>query len=116
MSRVQDWDLNIYFRETDEWDDEINDYKLSKTIYINPVLWSMEDGATQTHYTNWYIETTFAETRYIRSQYPEDDYGHDWTDSLDGFLNIAPPRLHSLLTTLPEPMGMTEKMAIDLVG
>ena len=115
MSKVQDWDLNIYFRET-EWDDEIDDYKLSDVIYINPVLWTMENGVSNVIYSNRIIETTFAETRFIRSQYPEIDFGYDWTDSLTNFLNIAPPRLHSLLATLPDPMEMTEKMVTDLVG
>ena len=112
---TKDWDLNIYFRET-EWDDEIEDYKLSKTIYINPVLWTMEDGASQTHYTNWYIETTFAETRYIRSQYAEDEYGYDWTDSLEGFLKIAPPRLKQVLLALPPAETMDEGKVQSLVG
>ncbi|CAB4242299.1 hypothetical protein UFOVP222_116 [uncultured Caudovirales phage] len=114
MSKVQDWDLNIYFPE--EWNEEADDYISADTIRINPVLWVMEDGVSNVTYSNKVIQTTFAETRYIRSQYPEIDFGYDWTDSLTNFLNIAPPRLHSLLATLPEPMDMTEKMVIDLVG
>ena len=114
MSKIQDWDLNIYFPE--HWDEEADDYINADTIRINPVLWVMENGVSNVVYSNKYIETTFAETRFIRSQYPEIDFGYDWTDSLTNFLNIAPPRLATLLSTLPEPMGMTEKMVIDLVG
>ena len=95
----KDWDLNIFFREhySDEdgttWED---------VITINPVVWSLEDGASNVWYTPLVYTTTFAEARYLRSQYPEAEYGMDWTDSLQGFLEIAPPRLVSLLGTLPD--------------
>jgi hypothetical protein len=95
----KDWDLNIFFREgynteTDEitWDD---------VITINPVVYSWDDERSDTWYTDILFTTTFAEARYLRSQYPENDYGYDWTDSLKNFLEIAPPRLKALLGTLP---------------
>lgn len=111
---TKEWDLNIYFLE--EYDVETDETSYSDTIRINPVLWTMDQGATQTHYSNWYIETTFAETRYIRSQYPEDEYGMDWTDSLTNFLNIAPPRLQLMLASLPPSIVMDESAVKDLVG
>jgi hypothetical protein len=111
----KDWDLNIYFLE--EYDEETDEYVNSKTIKINPVLWMhFDDGRTDVEYSNWYIETTFAETRYIRAEYPADEYGDDWTDSLHNFMKIAPPRLASLLGTLPNAEEMTVQMVKDLVG
>ncbi len=95
----KDWDLNIFFREdynveTDEttWDD---------VITINPVVYSWDSERTDNWYTDILFTTTFAEARYLRSVYPENEYGMDWTDSLQNFLEIAPPRLASLLRTLP---------------
>ncbi len=113
MSKVQDWDLNIYFVE--DWDEE-NGTTYSQTLRINPVLWTMENGMSNTTYTNWYIDTTFAETRYLRSVYEEDYYGMDWTDSLTNFLEYAPPRLKQVLLSLPQPGTVTEQDALELVG
>lgn len=100
-SVVKEWDLNIFFKEI--WDDHQDEYVLDKVLTINPVVWSQdESGATDTNYTDMLIQTTFAEARYLRSQYPESEYGDDWTDSLDNFMKVAPVRLRSLLETLPE--------------
>ena len=94
----KDWDLNIFFRE--DWDEE-NGTMWDNVLTINPVVYSWDDDVS----TNWYTEilftTTFAEARYLRSQYPEAEYGMDWTDSLENFLKIAPRRLRALLGTLP---------------
>lgn len=111
---IKDWDLNIYFVE--DWDEETDETTYSQTLRINPVLWTMDNGASNTTYTNWYIDTTFAETRYLRSEYPENDYGMDWTDSLDGFLEKAPPRLKQVLLSLPQAGTVTEQDALELVG
>jgi hypothetical protein len=102
---TKDWDLNIYFVEEDD-----NVY--SETLRINPVLWTPEDVT----YSNWFIDTTFAETRYIRSEYPENEYGMDWTDSLGGFLEKAPPRLKQVLLSLPKADTVDAKDVIELVG
>jgi hypothetical protein len=96
---TKEWDLNIFFKEV--WDENVEEYVLDDVLTINPVVWTMGDGATQTWYTDIIYTTTFAEARYLRSQYPESEYGYDWTDSLHNFLEIAPPRLKSLLWTLP---------------
>ena len=111
---TKDWDLNIFFEEV--WDEETEEYINDTVLTINPVLWTMENGASNVHYTDIIHKTTFAEARYIRSQYPEIDYGYDWTDSLTNFLNIAPPRLHSLLATLPDPETIEIHEVKDLVG
>jgi hypothetical protein len=107
---VKDWDLNIYFLE--EWDEETETSSYPDTLRINPVLWSPEDVT----YSNWYIDTTFAETRYLRSQYPEDEYGMDWTDSLTSFLKIAPPRIKQVLLSLPSAETVDAKDVLELVG
>jgi hypothetical protein len=95
----KEWDLNIFFEEV--WDDHQDEYVPDTVLTINPVVWSEQDGATNTNYTDMIIKTTFAEARYLRSQYPENDYGYDWTDSLENFMALAPVRLKTLLETLP---------------
>lgn len=107
---VKDWDLNIYFLE--EWDEQTETSSYPDTLRINPVLWSPGDVT----YSNWYIDTTFAETRYLRSQYPEDEYGMDWTDSLSNFLDIAPPRIKQVLLSLPSAETVDAKDVLELVG
>ena len=108
-SMIKDWDLNIYFVEEDD-----NVY--SETLRINPVLWTMDNGISDVTYSNWFIDTTFAETRYLRSQYPENDYGMDWTDSLGGFLEKAPPRIKQVLLSLPQADTVDAKDVLELVG
>lgn len=94
----KDWDLNIFFRE--EWDEE-NGTTWDNVITINPIVYTWDGDRSDNWYTDILYTTTFSEARYLRSQYPENEYGMDWTDSLQGFLEIAPPRLASLLRTLP---------------
>jgi hypothetical protein len=96
---VKEWDLNIFFEEI--YNEETGEYDLDKVLTINPVVWSNDNGATDTNYTDMIIKTTFAEARYLRSEYPENEYGYDWTDTLDNFMKVAPVRLRSLLETLP---------------
>jgi hypothetical protein len=95
----KDWDLNIFFKEV--WDENVEEYVLDDVITINPVVYSWDAERSDTWYTDMLYTTTFAEARYLRSQYPENEYGTDWTDSLTNFLEIAPPRLKALLGTLP---------------
>lgn len=97
---IKEWDLNIFFEEV--WDDHQDEYVPDNVLTINPVVWTKEDdGCTNTNYTDMIIKTTFAEARYLRSQYPEKDYGYDWTDTLENFMALAPVRIKSLLETLP---------------
>lgn len=107
---TKDWDLNIYFVE--DWDEETDETTYSQTLRINPVLWSPGDVT----YSNWFIETTFAETRYLRSVYDESYYGMDWTDSLTNFLEYAPPRLKQVLLSLPPAETVEPKDVLELVG
>lgn len=105
----KDWDLNIFFEEG--WNEEMGDFDYSNILTINPVLWTPNDVT----YSNWTIHTTFAEARYIRSQYPEDDYGMDWTDSLAGFLEKAPPRIKQVLLSLPSADTVEPKDVLQLI-
>jgi hypothetical protein len=98
MTAIKDWDLNIFFRE--DWDEE-NGTTWDNVLTINPVVWTMDRETTSNWYTDIIFTTTFAEARYLRSQYPESEYGTDWTETLDNFLEIAPTRLKTLLGTLP---------------
>ena len=96
---IREWDLNIFFKEV--YNEETEEYYLEDVLTINPVVWSSGPDWSDNHYTETIYTTTFAEARYLRSQYPENEYGYDWTDSLDHFLEIAPPRLKTLLSALP---------------
>lgn len=98
---IKEWDLNIFFKE--DYDVDTEETTWDNVLTINPVVWTSNDGMTDNWYTDIIYTTTYAEARYLRSQYPEDEYGSDWTDTLDHFLDVAPPRLRSLLGTLPSP-------------
>jgi hypothetical protein len=106
MVMTKDWDLNLFFREDYNVDTEETTW--DNVITINPVVYTSDNGMSDTWYTDILYTTTFAEARYLQSQYPEDEYGVDWTDSLEHFLEIAPPRLKSLLGTLPSPYDTDE--------
>mgnify|MGYP006274604079 CR=1 FL=1 len=98
----KEWDLNIFFEDLGL--DEDGENQWDNVITINPAIWTKyDDGRTDTHWTDIIWKTTFAEARYLRSEYPESEYGDDWTDTLDNFLKIAPPRLQALARTLPSP-------------
>jgi hypothetical protein len=114
MSKIKEWDLNIYFLE--DWDADTDETTYSQTLRVNPVLWTMDNGLSDVTYSNWIIHTTFAETRYLRSQYPENDYGMDWTDTLESFLEKAPPRLKQVLLALPLAETVDESSVLELVG
>jgi hypothetical protein len=96
---IKEWDLNIFFEEI--YNEETEEYDLDKVLTINPVVWTNDNGITNNDYTDIIIKTTFAEARYLRSEYPEAEYGFDWTDTLDNFMALAPVRLKTLLETLP---------------
>lgn len=96
---TKDWDLNIFFKE--DWTHE-DGTTWENVITINPVVYSYDRETSDNWYTDILYKTTFAEARYLRSQYPEEEYGTDWTDTLEHFLEIAPPRLVELLRELPD--------------
>jgi hypothetical protein len=95
----KDWDLNIFFRE--DYNVDADETTWDDVITINPVLYMYDHERSDNHYTDILWTTTFAEARYLRSVYPENEYGMDWTDSISNFLEIAPPRLKALAMTLP---------------
>lgn len=99
-SVVKEWDLNIFFRE--DWNED-DGTTWDNVLTINPVIWTNDNGVTNNDYTDIVWTATFAESRYLRSQYPENEYGMDWTDTLDHFMEIAPVRLKELCKTLPSP-------------
>ena len=90
------WDLNIFFRDLGL--DENGTNQWANTLTINPCLYKTGDGYTDHTYTDVCIETTFAETRYIISERPEDQYGSDWFEFMDNFMQIAPPRVAKMIT------------------
>ena len=94
----KDWDLNIFFKE--DWDED-NGTTWDDVLTINPVLYMYDSNSSNNHYTDILWTATFAETRYLRSQYPEAEYGSDWTETISNFIEIAPPRLKALALALP---------------
>jgi hypothetical protein len=106
MVMIKDWDLNLFFRE--DYDVDTEETTWENVITINPVVYSYDNERSDNWYTDIIFKTTFAEARYLQSQYPEDEYGSDWTDTLENFLEIAPPRLASLLRTLPDASDTDE--------
>lgn len=94
----KDWDLNIFFKE--DWSEEAGT-TWDEVLTINPVLYMYDSNSSDNHYTDILWTTTFAEARYLRSQYPENEYGSDWTETISNFIEIAPPRLKALALTLP---------------
>lgn len=105
MEQDKSWDLNIFFRE--DWTEE-EGTTVSDNLIINPCVYVITDGEFVDHiYTDILIDCTYAETRYIASQRPVHEYGEDWFETLPSFLAIAPPRIQSLLATLPDPYTVT---------
>ena len=92
------WDLNIWFKDLGHDADGINQWE--DVLTISPSVYD-EDGPMH-HYTDILIKTTFAEARYIQSVRPIDQYGDDWWEDLESFLEVAPPRIASLLKALPD--------------
>lgn len=96
------WDLNIFFEDLGR--DEDGNYMSADVLTINPVIYNVnkDEGRSWNDWTDIIHKATFAESRYIRSVYPINEYGYDWTDSLENFLELAPPRLAELLKQLPK--------------
>lgn len=92
---MKTWDLNIYFLEVepDEW---------LETLKINPCIYISGPEGTDHIYTETVWDLTFAETRYIVSQRPADEWGSDWWEFADNFAEIAPPRIKKLIDLLPD--------------
>lgn len=103
MSNVESfWDLNIFFEDLGH-DENGNDMS-ADVLTINPVIYNVDrdNNSSWNDWTDIIHKATFAESRYLRSVYPINEYGYDWTDSLENFLEVAPPRLVELLSVLPK--------------
>ena len=92
------WDLNIWFKDLGRNEDGINQWE--DVLSISPSVY--DDDGPMHHYTDIVFKTTFAETRYIMSVRPIEQYGDDWFEDMDSFLEVAPPRIASLLKALPD--------------
>lgn len=103
MSKVEQyWDLNIFLEDLGHDENGINQW--ADVLTINPVIYYVdtEDRRSWNVWTEIIHKATFAETRYILAQRPDAEWGSDWTESLESFLDIAPPRLAELLEQLPK--------------
>jgi hypothetical protein len=92
------WDLNIWFKDLGRDEDGTNQWE--DVLSISPSVY--DDDGPMHHYTDIVFKTTFAETRYIMSVRPIEQYGDDWFEDMDSFLEVAPPRIASLLKALPD--------------
>ena len=95
------WDLNLFYKE--DYNVETDETTWEDVITINPSIYEIDEhGGTMHHFTDIIIKTTFAEARYISSVRPIEQYGEDWFEFCDEFMEVAPPRIKSLLGTLPD--------------
>ena len=101
------WDLNLFYADLGTGEDGENHW--DDVITISPSVYD-EDGPMH-HYTDIVFKTTFAEARYISSVRPIEQWGDDWFEDLDNFLEVAPPRIASLLKALPDVNEYYESLA-----
>ena len=101
------WDLNLFY--ADLGTDENGDNQWDDVITISPSVY--DDDGPMHHYTDIVFKTTFAEARYISSVRPIEQYGDDWFEDLESFLEVAPPRIASLLKALPDVNEYYESLA-----
>jgi hypothetical protein len=105
------WDLNIWFKDLGQDEDGINQWE--DVLSISP---SIYEDYPMHHYTDIVFKTTFAETRYIQSVRPIEQYGDDWFEDLDSFLEVAPPRVAEWLRSLGSAEEYFQKNFVGLVG
>ena len=101
------WDLNLFYEDLGT--DENGDNQWDDVITISPSVY--DDDGPMHHYTDIVFKTTFAEARYISSVRPIEQYGDDWFEDLESFLEVAPPRIASLLKALPDVNEYYESLA-----
>ena len=101
------WDLNIWFKDLGHDENGINQWE--DVLSISPSVY--DDEGPMHHYTDIVFKTTFAETRYIMSVRPIEQYGDDWFEDMESFLQVAPPRVASLLKALPDVNEYYERLA-----
>jgi hypothetical protein len=114
MHSTKEWEVNIFFKDLGS--DEYNNNHWEDTLTISPSVYVSYDDHGEHIYTNRSIACTFAETRYIISQRPSDEYGDDWFETLSDFLDVAPPRIAALLKALPEAIDVNEDNVKYLVS
>jgi hypothetical protein len=104
------WDLNLFYKE--DYNVETDETTWEDVITINPSIYEIDEhGGTMHHFTDIIIKTTFAEARYISSVRPIEKYGSDWFEFCDEFMEVAPPRIKSLLQALPDANEYFEGLA-----
>ena len=95
MSRTID--LNIFYREN--WTEE-EGTTWSDTLTIDPYVYEDDNYGTRKYETSLLIECTPSETAEIAKHYPEKEYGSDFWDFAENFLEFAPARIASLIKTI----------------
>lgn len=105
------WDLNIWFVDLGHDDNGENQWE--DVLTIAP---SIYEDFPMHHYTDIVFKTTFAETRYIQSVRPIEQYGDDWWEDRESFLEVAPPRVAEWLRSLGDPQSYFEKHFLSVAG
>jgi hypothetical protein len=98
-SVLQDYDVNVWFREFT--DPVANDSLWDDCLTVAVYEYRFTDGGTTSTETPFSLRLTLAETRYLLSEYPEGEYGGDWWESAYNFYQVAPPRVRAFLDGLP---------------
>lgn len=102
------WDLNIFYQDLGH--DENGENHWDDVLTISPSIYEHE--YPMHHYTDLIFKTTFAEARYISSVRPIEQWGDDWFEDLDSFLEVAPPRVAEWLRSLGDPEDYFRKKIV----
>lgn len=98
---MKTYDLNIFFADLG-YNEETDQNEWETRLTIQPYLYEQDSAGTRkTLMCTFYA--TEEESELLRKAYPQDEYGDDWFDFIENFLEVAPARLVSLLKTLPDP-------------
>lgn len=99
-------DLNIFYRE--DYDEDTDTTVWADTLTIDVYIREEDQYGVRNRETGMLIECTPAETDVIAPHYPEMEYGTDWWDFADNFLEFAPARVASLIKSVDIDKDGTE--------
>jgi hypothetical protein len=95
---IKTLDLNIFYRE--DWDEETDTTTWADTLTIDVYIREQDQHGLRNRETGMLIECTPEETAVIAPHYPDHEYGTDWWDFADNFLEFAPARVSSLIKSV----------------
>jgi hypothetical protein len=98
---MKTYDLNIFYADLGI-NDETGKNEWETRLTIQPYLYEQDSAGTRKTLVATFYATE-AESDALRKAYPNGEYGDDWFDFLENFVKVAPARLVSLMSTLPDP-------------